>query len=464
VAAVVVCGGGVVGVSLAMLLAGDGHRVTVLERDAPAPAPAADAWSAWARPGVAQFHQPHTLLARFRRILDEELPGMVGRLEAAGCVWADWLAVMPPLIRDRSPRPGDDRFRYVTGRRPVVEAVLAGAAAETEGVDIRRGVAVAGLRTGPSVLDGVPHVVGVRTTAGDELDADLVVDAMGRRSRLAEWLTAAGGAPPHVESEHCGFVYHTRYFRGPELPQVLAPPVVDIGTISLLTLPGDNGTWSVTVWSASTDTALRGLRDVDRFTDVVRACPVQAHWLDGEPITGILTTAGVVDRYRRMVVDGAPVVTGLVAVGDAWACTNPSAGRGMTLGLLQAQCLRDVVRSHAGDPEALVRAMDDVTEAEVTPYYRAQMSADRARFAEMDALRRGEPPAAPSPRDAAIAGAVMRDPDVFRAMLEATMCLSRPDEVFSRPDVMAKVEAVGRTRVWKIPGPDRPTLLELAGG
>ena len=451
-----------VGVSLAMLLARDGHRVTVLERDAPAPA--ADAWSAWARPGVAQFHQPHTLLARFRKILEEELPGMVDRLEAAGCVWADWLAVMPPLIRDRSPRPGDDRFRYVTGRRPVVEAVLAGAAAETEGVDIRRGVAVAGLRTGTSVLDGAPHVIGVRTTAGDELDADLVVDAMGRRSRLPEWLTATGGAPPHVESADCGFVYHTRYFRGPELPEVLAPPVVDIGTISLLTLPGDNSTWSVTVWSASTDTALRGLRDVDRFTDVVRACPAHAHWLDGEPITGILTTAGVVDRYRRMVVNGAPVVTGLVVVGDAWACTNPSGGRGMTLGLLQAQCLRDVVRSHAGDPEALVRAMDQATEAEVTPYYRAQMTADRARFAEMDALRRGEAPAAPSPRDAAIAGAVVRDPDVFRAMLEARMCLSRPDEVFSRPEVMAKVGAVGRTRVWKIPGPDRQALLELAGG
>jgi len=461
-AAVVVCGGGVVGVSLAMLLAGDGHQVTVLERDAPAPA--ADAWSGWARPGVTQFHQPHTLLARFRMILDQELPGMVERLEAAGCVWADWLAVMPPLIRDRSPRPGDDRFRYITGRRPVVEAVLAGAAAETEGVDIRRGVAVAGVRTGPSVLDGVPHVVGVRTTAGDDFDADLVVDAMGRRSRLAEWLTAVGGTPPHVESEDCGFVYHTRYFSGPELPQVLAPPVVDIGTISLLTLPGDNGTWSVTVWSASTDTALRGLRDVDRFTDVVRACPVHAHWLDGEPITGILTTAGVVDRYRRMVVDGVPVVTGLVAVGDAWACTNPSAGRGMTLGLLQAQCLRDVVRSHAGDHEALARAMDEVTEAEVTPYYRAQITADRARFADMDALRRGEAPAAPNPRDAAVAGAVMRDPDVFRAMLEATMCLARPDEVFSRPEVMEKVEAVGRTRVWRIPGPDRQTVLDLVGG
>ncbi len=456
---IVVCGGSVVGLSLAMMLAGDRHRVTVLERDA-APPPA-DPWNGWARPGVAQFHQPHNLLARFRLILDQDLPGMVQRLEEAGCVWVDWLAVMPPLIRDRSPRPGDDRFRFITGRRPVVEAVLAASAADTEGVQVRRGVAVAGLL---ATSTDTPHVTGVRTTAGDEIHADLVVDAMGRRSHLGEWLAAAGGAPPYVESEDCGFVYHTRYFRGQAQPAFLAPPISEIGTISLLTLPGDNGTWSVTVWAASDDTALRGLRDPDRFTSVVRACPVHAHWLDGEPITGVLTTAGVVDRYRRMVVDGRPVATGIVAVGDAWACTNPSAGRGMTVGLIHAQCLRNVVRAHIGDPDALALAMDEATEAQVTPFYRAQITADRARFAEMDALRRGHEPPAPDPRAAAVAGAVMRDADVFRAMLEAAMCLARPDEVFARPDVMAKVDAVGRTRVWKIPGPDRRALLELVGG
>lgn len=456
---IVVCGGSVVGLSLAMMLAGDGHRVTVFERDGTPPP--ADPWNAWARPGVAQFHQPHTLLARSRMIFDQELPGTVERLEEAGCVWVDWLAVMPPLIRDRTPRPGDDRFRFITGRRPVVEAAIAAVAAQTEGVEIRRGVAVASLL---AASGGVPHATGVRTTTGEEIHADLVVDAMGRRSRLGSWLTAAGGTPPYVESEDCGFVYHTRYFRGAELPGFLAPPVSEIGTISLLTLPGDNGTWSVTVWAASDDTALRSLRDAGRFSAVVGACPVHAHWLDGEPLTDVLTTAGVVDRYRRMVVDGRPVATGIVAVGDAWACTNPSAGRGMTVGLIQAQCLRDVVRAHIGDPDALARAMDEVTEARVTPLYRAQITADRARFAEVDALRRGEDPPAPDPRAAAIAGAVMRDPDVFRAMLEASMCLALPDEVFARPEVMERVQAVGRTRLWKIPGPGRPALLDLAGG
>jgi len=459
-AAIVVCGGSVVGLCTAMLLARDGHHVTVLERDAAPPPAATEAWDQWPRPGVGQFHQPHTLHPRFRLILDEELPGLVDRLSEAGCVWLDYLQLMPPLVRDRSPREGDERFRCITGRRPVVEAVIAAAAAE-DGIDIRRGASVAGLRTGAGVVDGAVHVTGVHTTDGEEIAADLVVDAMGRRSKLGEWLTAAGGRPPHTEAEDCGFVYHSRYFRGPQVPSFTGPPVVDMGTISVLTIPADNATWSVTVWSASSDTALRHLRDTDRFEAVVRACPLQAPWLDGEPLSEVITTAGVLDRYRRFVVDDQPVATGVAAVGDAWACTNPSAGRGIAVGLIHAQCLRDTVRAEFADPERFVRAWDRVTEGDVGPFYWNQITADRKRVAEMDALRLGEEPPAPDPTAAAMAAAMLRDPDVFRGALETGACLALPEEVFARPGFMDKVFAHAGARTWTPPGPDRETLLAL---
>jgi len=462
VASIVVCGGSVVGLTAAMLLARDGHRVVVLEQDAaPPPGTPLEAWEGWDRRGVAQFHQAHQLFPPFRHILDDELPGTVDRLVDAGCVWVDPLAMQPPSITDKSRRPGDDRFRFVTGRRPVVESVLARAASEEEGVDVRRGVTVAGLLTGGSVAGGIPHVTGVVTEAGDEIGADLVVDASGRRTRLAEWLVAAGARAPYVETEDSGFVYHTRHFRGPRRPRLLAAPISDIGTISLLTIPGDNDTWSVTVWGASADPALKALRDPDRFTAVVQACPLHARWVRGDPITDVLTMAGKLDRYRRFVVDGEPVATGVVAVGDAWACTNPSAGRGITVGLMHARCLRDVVRSHVEDPEGMVRVWDRETEARVAPFYWTQIAADRVRIAEMDALRRGDEPAPRDPDELAVAAATVLDPQVFRGVLEIALCLALPAEVFARPGFMERVRAVGTVRPMTIPGPDRGALLEL---
>src|SRR5581483_4077350 len=48
-AKIVVTGGGIVGLSAAMLLARDGHQVTVLERDPTEPPSPEDAWEQWSR-------------------------------------------------------------------------------------------------------------------------------------------------------------------------------------------------------------------------------------------------------------------------------------------------------------------------------------------------------------------------------------------------------------------------------
>lgn len=228
-------------------------------------------------------------------------------------------------------------------------------------------MSAAGLVTAAGALEGVPHVTGVRTITGERLEGDLVVDAMGRRSPMDRWLAHIGARPPYVEAEEWRFVYHTRYFRGGDLPRMTAPPLSELGTVSLLTLPGDNGTWSVTVWAASSDTALRGLRDPAKFSAVVAACPLHAHWLGGDPITGMLTMAGSLDRYHRFLIDGRPVATGVASVGDAWACTNPSAGRGMTVGLIHARRLRDVVASGLQDPVSFAHAWDEVTRLSSRP-------------------------------------------------------------------------------------------------
>jgi 2-polyprenyl-6-methoxyphenol hydroxylase-like FAD-dependent oxidoreductase len=444
------------------MLAGDGHEVTVLEVDPQAaPTTPADAWASWDRKGVKQFHQPHNLFARFRQICDAELPGLTDRLLKAGCVWVDYVAAMPPTITDRAPRPGDDDLAFVTGRRPVIEAVVAAATEEQPGVTVRRGVRIGELLPGRSALPGVAHVAGVRTTTGEEIRADLVVDATGRRSRPAEWLAPLGARPPEAEAEDQGFVYYTRFFTGPGLPQRKGRDLTPMGSFSALTLHGDNDTWSVTAFTTSGDQPLKALRHVDAFTRVMRACPLQAHWLDGTPISDVLCAAGVMDRYHRYVVDGRPVVTGFLPVGDAWACTNPSAGRGLSVGLIHAQVLRHVVRDNLDDPAALVEAWDDRTERLVAPYYWNQVAADRVRVAEMTALREGRTPPDPPESTRGFLTASRYDADVFRGLLEIVLCTALPQQVLARPELQRRIERLADEPVPPIPGPDRNQLLTL---
>jgi 2-polyprenyl-6-methoxyphenol hydroxylase-like FAD-dependent oxidoreductase len=465
---VLIIGGGICGLGTALLLARDGHDVTVLEHDRdPLPPSLSAAWEVWARKGVPQFRQPHNFMPGLRSILEAELPDVQDALRAAGAGRFDLVQPMPPSLPDQSPRPIDDKLWTLTARRPVGEYVVATAAEREPRVTIRRGVRVTALTAGASASPGTPHVTGVRTADDEVLHADLVVDASGRQSHAPQWLQAIGARPPYEEQSDSGFTYYTRYFVGDE-PQRRGPTLTSIGTMSILTLPGDNRTWSVTVFTAAGDQPLKNLRHETCWAKTVGACPLHAHWLNGEPTTGILAMSGIVDRYRRFVVDGAPVVTGFVAVADAWACTNPSAGRGLTVGFLQALRLRDAIREAAGDPRALVEEYDRRTEAEITPWYHAQIAIDRARFAEMEALREGrEPPAADGLARAIgqLFGAMAVDPELYRCALEYVGTLTPVQAILARAGVQ---EAIAAARAVlkeapppRIPGPNRQQLLDL---
>ncbi|HEY1319667.1 MAG TPA: FAD-dependent oxidoreductase, partial [Streptosporangiaceae bacterium] len=357
-AEILVLGAGLCGLSTAMLLARDGHQVTVLERD-PAPPPqagAARAWEAWERRGVNQFRLPHVMLPPWRVQMERELPEVLDELLAAGGLRLNTLAMLPESRRGPL-RDGDERFATVTARRPVLEAAVAAVASRTPGVTIQRGVAVTGLLADSpararAARGSAAQVRGVLVAGGRALRADLVVDCCGRRSPLGSWLEAIGAPRPAEEREDCGFVYYGRHFRTRtgELPQAETNMLQHYDSVSVLTLPGDNGTWSVVVTAASRDRQLRALREPDRWDAALARYPLAAHWRDGEPITGVDVMAGLEDRHRRLVIDGVPVATGVVAVGDAWACTNPSLGRGASIGLLHACALRDVLRDvGAGD-------------------------------------------------------------------------------------------------------------------
>jgi 2-polyprenyl-6-methoxyphenol hydroxylase-like FAD-dependent oxidoreductase len=468
-AQVLVLGGGMCGLTTALLLARDGHQITVVERDPAGPPPAARAWQEWQRPGVNQFRLPHIMLSRWRAEMDRELPEVPYELEAAGGLRMNLLSMLPAA--QRGPwRDGDDRFETVTARRPLLEAVLASAAA-TAGVTIRRGVTVTGLLADPSVAGPVPRVTGVLTAGGRTLRADLVVDCAGRRSALAAWLRAVGARPPVDERADSGFVYYGRHYRTRTgtLPEGRASVLQPYESMSILTLPADNGTWSVALVTSGRDRAMRGLRDPARWDTALGLYPLAAHWADGEPATGIEVIAGIEDRHRGFMVDGDPVATGVVAVGDAWACTNPSLGRGATIGLLHAVGLRDVLReTGADDHDKLARRFHEWTTTGVEPLYRATLWFDRHRLAELDADAAGRPYQTEDPgwafsRATFAAGRI--DPDIARAYQSLTGLLATPDDLLAEPGLAEKIMKLGgHAPDYPLPGPRRGELLAAIDG
>jgi hypothetical protein len=176
--------------------------------------------------------------------------------------------------------------------------------------------------------------------------------------------------------------------------------------------------------------------------------------------------AGIEDRYRCLVVDGDPVVTGFVTVGDSWACTNPSVGRGASCALLHARLLRNVLReTDPNDHDKLVRHFHEVTSQVAEPLYRATLWFDRHRLAEIDADIAGEPYRPDDPRWAAgkaLFAASLQDPDhnLVREYLAIASFISSAAEVFARPGVLDRAMALGAgAPQYPLPGPSREELL-----
>jgi 2-polyprenyl-6-methoxyphenol hydroxylase-like FAD-dependent oxidoreductase len=467
-ARIVVVGGGLIGLATAVMVAKQGHDVTVLERDPePLPNTPREAWDCWKRGGVMQFRQPHLLLPQGKRVLDAELPEVVRALRDADAVPYSPLSALPPPVTDRAARPGDDKFLTVNARRPVLEHALATVA--DKWAETRRGARAVGLLTSRS-----RHVTGVRLHNHKELQADLVIDAMGRSSPLPIWLTAAGAGEITEHAEHSGFIYYSRYFRarpGEEPPPILTGTITPFDCYSILAIPSDARTWAVTVCIHSRDRALKALRDEDDWTRLVSACPLHAHLIaGGEPITGVLAASGVVDRIRNLVSRGVPAATGVLPVGDSWACTNPSLGRGVTFGLMQAVIIAETVAEHLKHPLALSLAYDRLTRERLVPWYRHTTDLDNQRAAEITAVIEGRPPQPAEEPAEESAAAVMRDlltgmtrdADVFRAYQEMMLMLAPPQEVLARLGLAEKIaEAARAGEPWAVPGPSRAEVLKM---
>jgi 2-polyprenyl-6-methoxyphenol hydroxylase-like FAD-dependent oxidoreductase len=289
------------------------------------------------------------------------------------------------------------------------------------------------------------------------------VDCTGRRSPIVAWLSAIGAAAPAEERADCGVVYYGRHFRGAEMPPQSTSYTQHHPSVTLLTLPTDHVTWSVAIATSSRDHALRALRSPAAWHAVAALYPTVAPWAAGEPVGDVFVMAGIEDRHRCLVVDEVPVATGVVLVGDSWAATNPSVGRGAAMALLHARALRDTLRK--ADLPDVPAAFHAATMESVEPIYRATTWHDTHRLAEMDADIAGVPYAPDDPRwtmSCALYAAAPKDPDLTRAYAAVGGMLTTPSEVFASPGVAERVLALAGPRYPD--SPSRADLLAAVGG
>ncbi|HET9730312.1 MAG TPA: FAD-dependent oxidoreductase [Acidimicrobiia bacterium] len=435
-ARVVIAGGGVTGLAASLFLARRGHEVVLLERDVDAPTgePEAD-FEAWRRPGVPQARQPHVFHGLSRRILRAEAPELLSILIDAGTA----IPVAPRTLD--APEPGDEDLVTTGLRRITFEAALRTLVARERSVTIVTGVAVEGLLTARS-NGAVPHVIGVRTDR-NAIDGDLVVDATGRRSALAAWLAEIDAHAPHDDAQDLRFAYHTRWYRVAAPAEPRWPPMQDLGFGSALAFPADRNMLALVFILAIADPLRRQVRDPAVFDRITQQIDIHRHYLGAgaEPVTDVQLMARLENRSRRLVIDDRPIVSGLVAIGDAALYTNPTLGRGVSLALAHSQHLADSVEHATKDPIQFASDFDAWTQQNLIPWFATQVAADGSRLAKIEAALHGTtPPTDPMDRvmnaTQALAGT---DPHVARALGRVMMLIAPPQSIGEDPDVQQRV-------------------------
>jgi 2-polyprenyl-6-methoxyphenol hydroxylase-like FAD-dependent oxidoreductase len=199
---------------------------------------------------------------------------------------------------------------------------------------------------------------------GQVLAADFVVDAMGRSSRLSEWLEQAGWPRPALRRMNVDLNYATAVFRrGDELPTVNSAVSFQTpqSTFSRTTaaMVSVEGGRRMIVLAGYADN--RPSRDPEEFR---RACGEQprefAEIAERCEMIGPVLTYRQADSRRRDFHRLDRLPGGLVAAGDAVSSFNPVYGQGMTSGALHASCLSEYLRSGASPTAPAHRYFDDV--------------------------------------------------------------------------------------------------------
>jgi 2-polyprenyl-6-methoxyphenol hydroxylase-like FAD-dependent oxidoreductase len=461
-----VIGGSVAGLASAIGLARRGWEVTVVERDlAPDTNDGDEAFLVWDRRNVPQFRQPHAFSARSRNLLLEHIPEVVDWLRADGIAEVNLFKMLAPpeLWSDE-----DDAYTGLWSRRPAFELGIRRIAEAEPGVTIVVPAIVRGLLTdeGSAPL----RVTGIVLADGTEIDADLVLDCAGRRSPVAKWLAEKGIEVPQ-QLEDCNSVYHARYYRlnaesGMSLFGILGAGQ-QMDRVNIIGFPGDHDTYGLAVFIRPDDDELKIVRQDWAWDALFAKLPRLAAWSDpdvGTPLTSVQFMGGHQNTRSHHVVDGVPLVHGLLPVGDSLCTTNPMYGWGASMALTYAFAAVDAATSHAHDLEATALGYAAAVDDEADSVYRESSAMDRARNYRWNNEEIPEWDRAEVARQdliGCIAAGALRDPVLGRAQLRRMNLLEPPGAVLDDPEVVEHAQHTQQILMAKAKGPSGPEREEL---
>ncbi|GAA2778213.1 NAD(P)/FAD-dependent oxidoreductase [Crossiella cryophila] len=350
-----ILGGGIAGTLAAFALAAHAESITIVDRDH-------FTEGQHHRKGAPHARHTHVLVSGGARAVDELVPGMTKSLLAAGAQ----LIHMPSRYLTLSPDGGwFPRFpgtQFIIGcSRALLESTLRARLREHRHISTSTNTDVIALTGTAAAITGAR--LRDRTTGEvRELTADLIIDATGRGSGAAEWLTALGLPAVPESTVDPGIFYATRLYRAPASAGSSFPGV-NVQTSPILTpdirrggslIPIENGLWTVTVAGAGGDHP--GIDDAG-FTSFAASLPhpVLAELIAAAdpvgPAFGFRAHANRRRHFDRL----RPAPQGFVALGDAYATFNPIYGHGMSVAALAALALRDTLRQHGPTRTPLIQ-------------------------------------------------------------------------------------------------------------
>lgn len=331
----VVLGGSIAGLLAARVLSDHAKTVVLIDRDDPGD-------SAEARAGVPQGPQIHVLMPGGLAQLERWYPGFTEQSLAAGARLSrreqrSWYVNGVAMARG-------SQAIMVTGSRPFIEAQIRRRTMELPNVKALTG-RVTGLEFGADAITGVRYESGGEP--GLE-SAEFVVDAMGRSSRLSEWLEEAGWPRPPVQRMKIDLNYATALFRtGNSDPDV--NPIVAMNTLGT---ESDNGGVMIQIEGARWMIMLGGYvenRPGRTPEDFIRVCrqefPAVFGRVAGHEMIDDVRTYRHAESMRRDFYALARMPARLIAMGDAVSSFNPIYGQGMSSAALHASCLSEYLRS-----------------------------------------------------------------------------------------------------------------------